>query len=174
MFRQMFRVTSGKTASGDGDFGRSAFGDGAVVQWAPAVLGAGALVLALGAVQLDDATGHGLASGTQVSAAAGMPDAALSVRADDSTAASVNRAAKADRAPVVRHPGGVTLSFKVPGIDGVSVATRLPGDAADALRKPPAPATLRGPAARPVIACEPVVSVLTTVAKQLGPGRCVT
>jgi hypothetical protein len=177
MFRQMFQVTSGKTASGDFgdvDVSRSALDDLAVARWAPTALGVAAVALALGAVHLEYAAGHDLLGRTQASAA-GMPGAALSVRADDSTAAGVNRAAKADREPVVRHPGGVTLSFKVPGVDGVSVATRMPaGDAADALRK--APATLRGPAAAQpaTIACEPVVSVLTAVAKQLEPGRCVT
>ncbi len=174
MVRQVFQGEPGKTASGDVDFGRSALDDSAVARWAPTVLGAAAVALALGAVHLEYAAGHDLLGRTQASAA-GMPGVALAVRAEDSTAGSVNRAAKADREPVERKPGGVTLSFKVPGVDGVSVATRMPADAADAVRKgPAAPAMLRGPAARPAIACEPVVSVLTAVAKQLGPGRCVT
>lgn len=174
MFRQVFQREPAMTASGDVEFGRSALDDPAVARWAPTVLGAAALALALGAVHLEYAAGHGLSGPAQ--AAAGMPAVTLSVRADDGTAAGVNRAAKADRVSVVRNPGGVTLSFKVPGVDGVSVATRMPAaDAADAFRKAPAaPATSRGPATPRAVACEPVVSVLTAVAKQLEPGRCVT
>jgi hypothetical protein len=43
----------------------------------------------------------------------------------------------------------------------------------EARNTPPAPTVSKQPVGR-TVACEPVVSVLTEVAKQLQPGRCVT
>jgi len=101
-------------------------------------------------------------------------------RAGDSQAIvmNVDRSAKGDRDTTVAPAGGVTLSFKLPGLPDTSVVMRVPsGEAADALRKAPASTTGSGKGSsagtRPV-ACEPVVSVLTAVAKQLEPGRCIT
>ena len=88
---------------------------------------------------------------------------------------NVDRSAKGDREAVGAPVNGVTISFKVPGSDDSSVMVRMPsGDAADA-RKAPVSTVGKGSSAgsRPV-ACEPVVSVLTAVAKQLAPGRCIT
>ena len=39
---------------------------------------------------------------------------------------------------------------------------------------PPPRSQAKEPSRRQMVACEPVVSVLTEVAKQLQPGRCVT
>ena len=91
---------------------------------------------------------------------------------------NVDRSGKSDRETGVSPTGGLTLSFRLPGLPDSSVAMRVPsGEAADALRKAPASTTgsNKGSSAgsRPV-ACEPVVSVLTDVAKRLEPGRCIT
>lgn len=83
---------------------------------------------------------------------------------------SVNRGSKADRAaPVVGSPASTrTVSLRLDSFSDTSFLIRLPV----AVVSPPAPAK---PAIRwPMVACEPVVSMLTEVAKRLQPGRCVT
>lgn len=137
-------------------------------------LGAMAAVLALGAVHLEVAAGtEGLGTAMRGDASIVTP-----ARADDSNsfATNVDRSAKGDREAAAVPAGGMTLSFKVPSLPDTSVLMRVPaGEAADALRKAPTIGTGKGSSAgtRPV-ACEPVVSVLTDVARQLQPGRCVT
>jgi hypothetical protein len=137
-------------------------------------LGAVAAVLALGAVHLEVSAGNDMLG----PALRGDASVISPARAGDSQAivTNVDRSAKGDRETAVAPAGGVTLSFKLPGLPDTSVVMRVPsGDAADALRKVPASTTGKGSSAgaRPV-ACEPVVSVLTAVAKQLEPGRCIT
>jgi len=86
---------------------------------------------------------------------------------------TVNRGAKADRAI---GPSGSpallqTISLKLDGLSDMSVLVRIPVVAA-------APSTASSPVKpatrRLMAACEPVVSVLTEVARRLQPGRCVT
>ena len=135
---------------------------------ASGVLGAVAATLALGAVHLEVASGNDLLGPAQ------RGDAALTAPA---ATQAVDRAAKGDRG-VVTPADGVTLSFRVPGVADQSVMMRVPtGAAVEALRKTPAPAGAssgNGAPRRQAIACEPVVRVLTAVAKQLEPGRCIT
>jgi hypothetical protein len=68
-----------------------------------------------------------------------------------------------------------TISVRVDGLSDTSVLVRVPVAPArkEARNTPPAPTMSKQPAGR-TVACEPVVSVLTEVAKQLQPGRCVT
>lgn len=136
---------------------------------ASGLLGAVAATLALGAVHLEVASGNDLLGPVQ------RGDASLSAPA---ALQAVNRTAKGDRGAVTSASESVTLSFRIPGTADQSVAMRVPsGAAVEALRKTPAPAggsPTQGAAKRQAIACEPVVSVLTAVAKQLEPGRCVT
>jgi len=54
-----------------------------------------------------------------------------------------------------------------------SVAVRIPVMQGDHDATPTPRLTTSAPK-KPTVACEPVVSVLTAVAKQLQPGRCVT
>jgi hypothetical protein len=123
------------------------------------VLGAVAISLTLGAVQF--ASGHDLTGGLQ---AAGQPQPT-----------GVNRAAKADRVTAFRASPmpSRTISFKLAELADTSILARIPltvearGNAA-----PASPPTKLG--AKPAVACEPAVSVLTEVAKRLQPGRCVT
>lgn len=126
------------------------------------VLGAMAVVLPLGAVHL--------ASSRDLAANADMP------------AALVNRALKADRGTVrLSRMEGRTVSVRLESLPDASIVIQIPardrvvdhlvaGDRATKPRSSRAPTSQ----ARRTIACEPVVSVLTDIAKQLGPGRCVT
>jgi hypothetical protein len=125
------------------------------------ILGAVAISLTFGAAQF--ASGHDLTGGFQ---ALGYPQPT-----------GVNSAAKADRVTALVAPSAPTrtISFKLAELADTSILMRIPltvevhhGNAAPAslLMKPGAPT--------PVIACVPVVSVLTEVAKRLQPGRCLT
>jgi hypothetical protein len=122
------------------------------------VLGALAVVLPLGAMQLT--SGGDLAAGS------------------DTAAAVVNRALKSDRGTVrLSHIAGRTVSVRLESLPDASIVIQIPGSdhlvAGDLVAKP---RPRRAPAsqAKRTIACEPVVSVLTEIAKQLQPGRCVT
>ena len=87
--------------------------------------------------------------------------------------ATVNRAAKVDRADAPASSLKTqTISVRVDGLSDTSVLVRVPVARKEA-RNAPAPVVSKKPLAR-TVACEPVVSVLTEVAKQLQPGRCVT
>jgi hypothetical protein len=89
--------------------------------------------------------------------------------------ASINRGAKADRlARVAGTPARTqTISLRLEGLSATSIILRIPAaeEARNTLRAPP----VTKPAnPTQTVACEPVVSVLTEIAKQLEPGRCVT
>ncbi|CAN5421611.1 hypothetical protein BH10PSE11_BH10PSE11_29750 [soil metagenome] len=141
---------------------------------ASGTLGVVAGVLALGAVHLEVAAGNGLLGPAQ------RGDAATTIPARiDSNAVVINvdRSAKGNRDLAVAPAGGLTISFMVPGVSDSSVMVRMPSGEADALRRAPASTIGLGKgssAGKRPVACEPVVSVLTAVAKQLAPGRCVT
>ena len=92
----------------------------------------------------------------------------------DTVTPSVNRGAKADR---TTGPAGSpaltrTVSFKLNGVSDMAILVRVPVVAANS----PAVSSSAKPITRKpmAVACEPVVSVLTEVAKILQPGRCVT
>jgi hypothetical protein len=122
------------------------------------VFGAAAVSLTLGAVQL--ASGHDLA----VPLLSGKPGDV------------VNRAAKADRA-VVAAPASSsrTIAFKPFDLPDTSVLVRIPlTQQARETARTPLPLPIRSGQNKPMVACEPVVSVLTEVARKLQPGRCVT
>jgi hypothetical protein len=87
-------------------------------------------------------------------------------------APTVNRGSKADRAA---GPAGSpalmrTVSLQLNGFSDTTFLVRVPVAASTPpATRSPARSTIR----RSMVACEPVVSVLTEVAKQLEPGRCV-
>ena len=126
-------------------------------QISKAALGAMAITLTLGAVQL--ASGHDL----------------------------VNRWQAASERPshIVRHPGKAerladpkplaapvkTVSLRLNDLADTSVLLRIPSVQA---RTTKPPMLLRNQSRKPTLACEPVVSALTEVARLLQPGRCVT
>ena len=88
-----------------------------------------------------------------------------------STTTAINRAAKADRAAAVASTRGPTrtISLQLDGLSDTSVLVRIP--VAQAGRSTP---EWTKPGTGKLAACEPVVSVLTDIAKRLQPGRCVT
>lgn len=130
------------------------------------ILGGLAVVLTLGAVQL--ASGRDLASAV---------DATRTDISSSLTSSAVNRAVKSDREAVQpSRAESRTVSIQVERLPETSIVIRIPGayrmEARDGGLKSntaPVPATQ----VKRTIACEPVVSVLTEVAKQLQPGRCV-
>jgi hypothetical protein len=124
-----------------------------------AIFGVAAVSLALGAVQF--ASGHDLS----------VP--LLSGKAGD----GVNRAAKADRAAMTLPAApSRTISFTLRDLAETSVLVRIPRtrQAHEAIRPPLPLKSGQSEQNKPMVACEPVVSVLTEVAHKLQPGRCVT
>jgi hypothetical protein len=121
-----------------------------------AVFGVVAIALTFGAVQL--ALGRDLAGIGQ--APSGTPEA------------TINRAAKADRAGVVAS-GALTrtVSLRFDGLSDTSVLIRIP-----VVREARggSSSVMKSGDRKMAVACEPVVSVLTEIAKLLQPGRCVT
>jgi hypothetical protein len=132
--------------------------------------GAVALVATLGAVQVGAvqlAPGDDLADRWQ--ALASQPAPAGSVASHN-----VNRAGKSDRLGDLK-PAAIptrTVSMRLNDLADTSVLLRIPAVTETGNAKP-AP-TLLKPGRKPTIACEPMVSSLTEVAKLLQPGRCVT
>jgi hypothetical protein len=124
------------------------------------IFGAVAISLALGAVQF--ASGHDLTNGLQ--ALAGPQPT------------GVNRAAKADRVAAFLVPSTPTrtISFKLAELADTSILMRIPLTAEARSNAAPASLLMKPGGPKPAVACEPVVSVLTEVAKRLQPGRCVT
>ena len=127
-----------------------------------------AISLTCGAVQL--AAGRDLIRGPQNSVNA--PETAANI--------SINRAAKADRlAPVAGSAVSTqTISLRLDALADTSILVRMPA-AKEARNGSPAPsstapALTKSGSRKMAVACEPVVSVLTEVAKLLQPGRCVT
>ena len=85
----------------------------------------------------------------------------------------VNRAGKADHLAGLK-PFAVptnTVSARLNDLADSSVLLRIPSPQA---RTTNPPMLLRNPSSKPTLACEPVVSALTEVARLLQPGRCVT
>ena len=118
--------------------------------------------------------------GGAVQFAAGRDLSAATQNSSGTSEASINRAAKADRA--ARLPAGATqtrtVSVRLYGLSDTSVVVRIPV-AREARNAPSVPLVTRSGDRKPAdrkmaVACEPVVSVLTEIAKRLEPGRCVT
>jgi hypothetical protein len=126
------------------------------------ILGGFSLALTFGAVQF--------ASGSDLGGSQQAPLQAAFVTPESAT---INRAAKADRAAGVAGSAAQTRTvlLRLTGLPDTSVLLRVPlveeaRNGSSSLRKSGDRKT--------TLACEPVVSVLTEVAKQLEPGRCVT
>jgi len=123
------------------------------------IFGAIAISLALGAVPF--AAGGDLTGGAQDTA--------------DTFATDINRAAKVDRAAGAATSSGQlqTISIRLNGLSDTSILVRIP--VVRAARNSFFALPLTKSFDRKVtVACEPVVSVLTEVARLLQPGRCVT
>jgi hypothetical protein len=89
--------------------------------------------------------------------------------------AAINRTAKADRGARTARPATPTqtISLRLDGFSATSFLIRVPL-AEEARNNSSARPVTRSGGRKPAVACEPVVSVLTEVAKQLEPGRCIT
>jgi hypothetical protein len=126
-----------------------------------------AVSVSLGAAQF--ASGRDL-SGAQDLAATQPPAGTLE--------AAINRAAKADRGARVAEAGAPmrTVSLQLQGLSNTSILIRVPvaQQVRDEERSRASAPLARKPNGKMAVACEPVVSVLTEVARQLQPGRCVT
>ena len=139
-----------------------------------AFLGAAAVVGTLGAVQVGAAqlgSGHDLADRWQ--ALADVP----SHSSNHAPSHNVNRAGKADRlaeiksAPVPTR----TVSIRLNDLADTTLLLRVPAVIETGNAKPPVLLQNQNKVrTKPTIACEPMVSSLTEVAKLLQPGRCVT
>jgi len=120
----------------------------------------GAVVLTLGALGAAQ-----LAFGRDVTD--GIPS--LSAVSDT----SVNRNGKTDRAPrgMTAAAPTQTVSVQLNGFADTTIVMRIPliQDARDS-----SPLPISSGPQKHAVACEAMVSVLTDVAKQLPPGRCVT
>ncbi len=93
----------------------------------------------------------------------------------EASASPINRAAKADRAARVAGPAiqTQTIALRLNDLANTSVLIRMP--VAQAARNSSSGSLLlKSGEGKAHEACEPVVSVLTEVAKRLQPGRCVT
>ncbi len=131
-----------------------------------AFLGAAAiaatLATSLGAAQL--AFGHDLAGRWQA--------------VTDKPGDVVNRAAKADRIADLKPAAAPTrtVSMRLNDLADTSVLLRVPAVIETGNAKPPVVLQNQQKQGRnrPTIACEPMVSSLTEVAKLLQPGRCLT
>ena len=169
MFKKIWtRLSDGYVLNRDGSLEFSlviAMGRGTTImsQTSRMLFGAAAISLTLGAIPL--AAGRDLSGGVlnhqEVPAV--------------TQAAGINRAAKADRAGTAARSDVAmqTISLQLNGLSDTSVLVRVP--VAQAVRPGPfAPSWMKSGTDKRAVACEPVVSVLTEVAKQLEPGRCVT
>lgn len=168
-----------------------------MIQIASGILGAVAVTLAVGAIHLEVAAGNDLpgvkklvspwpssssAEALQSGAAVGEAVRTSSVQTGPvrtNTArvnvnfAEVNRAGKGDRAASPAGVSFVTLAFKLSGVPESSILVRVPTQALRTVPAAPA-AKPTSPQNRAMPACEPAVSVLTGIAKQLQPARCDT
>jgi hypothetical protein len=117
-----------------------------------AVLGAIAITLTLGAVQF--ASGHDLVNRWQ----------AVSEQPSHGKA---DRLADPKRFAVPMK----TVSLRLNDLADTSVLVRIPSAQA---RTTKPPMLLRKQSGKPTLACEPMVSAITEVARLLEPGRCVT
>lgn len=124
----------------------------------------------------------GIAVTLSLSVPMGSGDRVLRQDTAQGTAAAVHRAVKSDLGAVVfPHTSSRTVSFRLESLPSMSVVFRIPGNSGQGagdrvttrenrdLNRAPPPRR-----AKRAIACEPVVSTLTDVAKRLEPGRCVT
>jgi hypothetical protein len=123
------------------------------------ILGAAAVVVTFGAAQF--AAGEDLTVGMRT---AGLPGQ------------GVNRTAKADRGPLLGEAVAPTqtISIQVDRVPETSVLVRIPRNHEAQTSVAPPLLRLKSGDRKMTVACEPVVSVLTEIAKRLEPGRCVT
>jgi hypothetical protein len=126
--------------------------------------GAIGISLALGAAQF--ASGYDLTGGLA---------AGLVATASAAPETGINRVIKADRATPASAASAPTrtISIRLDGLADTSVVIRIP-TVRTSREIPSLPLPIQPGDRKLTLACEPVVSALTEVAKRLQPGRCVT
>ncbi len=133
------------------------------------LVGVTTVALTLGLFHFEVASGNGLAKGWRQDS----PPVDRSLAAAD----MVNRVGKADRTGQAVDTGSSTIAVRLKDLDtSVLIQILPPSSQASGQRAPAppiAPAAKKTPAKMPV-ACEPLVSPLTEVARYLQPGRCIT
>jgi hypothetical protein len=102
-------------------------------------------------------------------------DLTVGLRSTAAPSEEVNRAAKADRDTLVPLAAAQTrtISIQLDRLPNTSILVRIPL-AQQARNVMPPRLFVNAGERKPVVACEPSVSVLTEIAKLLPPGRCVT
>ena len=135
------------------------------------ILGILAAGMTLGAIQF--------ASGNDLSSAAhDRKDVNQDIQSKIGESPSlVNRRVKADRFAMSTRSTGQdkTLSFRVNQMPDTLILIRVPAfPTIDPIKVMSSTQELNTTARKSTLACEPVVSILTDVAKVLEPGRCVT
>lgn len=147
-------------------------------QLSKGIFGAIALSLTFGAIQL--ASGRDLGQSDSLAKLSIAQFGPLSFAnaqapAQLSPSGAVNRVGKTDRATGVPASTNLsqTVSLRLTGLPDTSVLIRMPmvREARDSIPRAP---LIKSGVNKPMVACEPSVSVLTEVAKHLEPGRCVT
>ena len=133
----------------------------ATTKTAKLVFGAAALAVSVGVAQL--AAGGDLRQS--------QPEARAELQ---SAFVTVNRTAKADRASSGAVAPGLTFAVRPIDAAASSYLVRIPVVASSEAPRPAPTRPAQIPSGKPMVACEPVVSMLTDVAKLLQPGRCVT
>ena len=143
-------------------------------QISKAVFGVIAVSLTLGAVQF--ASGHDLGINPQFIKQELLGQQAVPVAPETIS----NRSTKTDRAAAAAGSAEQTrtISLRLHSLSDTSVLVRVPvvkNPETEARNRPAAPSLFKsGDRRKSAVACEPMVSVLTEVAKLLQPGRCVT
>ena len=138
-----------------------------------AFFGAAAVMLTVGAVEF--ASGSNTLDRWHATSSESNQQASRVNRAGkaDRLVNRVNRAGKADRLadhkPAAVPTGAVLLRLK--NLANTSVFLRVPRTEPHPTKRP---TLLQNESVKPTLACEPMVSALTEVAKVLQPGRCVT
>ena len=131
------------------------------------LLGVSTVLAVTGGLHLEIAAGRG--------ADRLAPDSAR-LQTATTYAAGINRSAKRDREQLFSGADqGRTITFQHPDLPSTTIAVRML-ETVGVVRSRPAVKPKKAPAAnsRHTVACEPVVSALTEVAKHLDAGRCVT
>jgi hypothetical protein len=103
-------------------------------------------------------------------------DLTVGMRSAQASDQGVNRAGKADRAAISSESitPTKTVSIHVDRLPATSILVRIPAKHEASGSAAPVAVQLKSGSAKPDAACEPVVSVLTEIAKRLQPGRCIT
>ena len=103
-------------------------------------------------------------------------DLTVGMRSAQAPEQGVNRAAKTDRAAITTEPVAPTktVSIHVDRLPETSILVRIPAKHEASGNATQVPVQLKSGAAKLSPGCEPVVSVLSEMARRLPPGRCIS